>query len=499
MNTNSLLFREPRDWPKQAVPNARDLICDLNLANIFSAMSRGDRFLYDAAGQLLLAKTPATPGDILYRQSILRDALENREAVRSMYRVLSARIVQYHDCYKKSQPAFSSFVTVSARIKDAVELFRILICAAVEINAVIDQQGAPFASEGMRDFIGAFRRFFSDAFIKSATAEVDKLRSTLDDSCVTYSAGLGLGLKGSGYILRGIGGKKTNGRSSGAKSSFALSSIGIQAQAGALRDAGLLKMVYVLNEANAKMLERFEAARRELGFYTGCVNLYEELEQIGVPTVFPTVPEPGQKALDFEGLSDVSLALEHSINPVGNTLHAGGAGLFVITGANQGGKSTFLRSLGCAQLMMQCGMFVAARSFRANCCSGVLTHFCRSEPGKPDRGMLEDELARMDALIALADRDSLVMLNESFSSAHEREACAIAGEVVGALHGRGVRTLYVTHLYDFTAGLAEQKPDGVMFLAAQRNADGTRPYTIAESLPERSSFGMDIYNEVFGE
>jgi DNA mismatch repair ATPase MutS len=49
--------------------------------------------------------------------------------------------------------------------------------------------------------------------------------------------------------------------------------------------------------------------------------------------------------------------------------------LVIITGANSGGKSTFLRSLGLAQLMMQCGMFVTAASFRASACRGPTADF----------------------------------------------------------------------------------------------------------------------------
>ena len=75
------------------------------------------------------------------------------------------------------------------------------------------------------------------------------------------------------------------------------------------------------------------------------------------------------------GLYDVCLTLKLEHRVVGNDADGEGKELFMITGANQGGKSTFLRSVGLSQLMMQCGMFVQARSYCANLCAALFTHY----------------------------------------------------------------------------------------------------------------------------
>ncbi|MER8376745.1 hypothetical protein NKH19_22355 [Mesorhizobium sp. M1338] len=64
--------------------------------------------------------------------------------------------------------------------------------------------------------------------------------------------------------------------------------------------------------------------------------------------------------------------------------------MVVITGANQGGKSTFLRGVGLAQLMMQCGMFVPA-AFCGSVCDGVFTHYKRGEDATMKSGKLDEE------------------------------------------------------------------------------------------------------------
>jgi DNA mismatch repair ATPase MutS len=78
--------------------------------------------------------------------------------------------------------------------------------------------------------------------------------------------------------------------------------------------------------------------------------------------------------LTAQGIYDVCLTLHLEDGVVGNEINADTKSLVMITGANQGGKSTMLRSLSLAQLMMQSGMFVGAQTFRANVSAGVFTH-----------------------------------------------------------------------------------------------------------------------------
>ena len=78
---------------------------------------------------------------------------------------------------------------------------------------------------------------------------------------------------------------------------------------------------------------------------------------------FPIPVAAGERRHSFIGLYDPCLALSQEQRVVSNDVNADQKDLVIITGANQGGKSTFLRSIGVSQLMMQCGMFVPAESF----------------------------------------------------------------------------------------------------------------------------------------
>jgi DNA mismatch repair ATPase MutS len=238
--------------------------------------------------------------------------------------------------------------------------------------------------------------------------------------------------------------------------------------------------------------------RAEVAFYIGCLNLHARLQQMGEPACLPIPAGAGERKLSFSGLYDVSLALSMGQRVVGNDLRADDKGLVVITGANTGGKSTFLRSVGLAQLMMQAGMFVAAESFSVEVGDGIFTHYKREEDAAMESGKWDEELSRMSEIVDRLGSNSIVLFNESFASTNEREGSEIARQIVTALLEKQVRIFFVTHLYHFAHGVFEQKSPGATFLRAERLPDGTRPFKLIQGEPLQTSYGEDLYKSIFG-
>jgi DNA mismatch repair ATPase MutS len=182
---------------------------------------------------------------------------------------------------------------------------------------------------------------------------------------------------------------------------------------------------------------------------------------------------------------------------VGNNVAGDHKVLVMITGANRGGKSTLLRSIGLAQLMMQCGMFVAAESFHANVCHSIFTHFKREEDSGMGSGKLDEELKRMSAIVDKISPYSVALFNESFSSTNEREGSEIARQIVRALLETQVKVLYVTHMFDLAEGFYLAKMSVALFLRAERRADGERTFRLVAGEPLPTSYGEDLYRLVF--
>ena len=175
-----------------------------------------------------------------------------------------------------------------------------------------------------------------------------------------------------------------------------------------------------------------------------------------------------------------------------------GKSLVIIMGANSGGKSTFLRSVGQAQLMTQCGMFVTAGSLRASVCRQVFTHCIREEDPDMVSGRLDEELTRMSVIADRIGPRCLILFNESFAATNEREGSEIGRQVVRALLEAGIRVFFVTHQFDFADSFHRERPGSMLFLRAPRQPDGRRTYQLAVADPLPTSYGEDIYRRIGG-
>ena len=212
---------------------------------------------------------------------------------------------------------------------------------------------------------------------------------------------------------------------------------------------------------------------------------------------FPSPVTSGERRCSFNALYDVCLALSAKKETVSNCLCADDKDLVLITGANQGGKSTFLRSVGVSQLMMQCGMFVPAESFCSEVCQGLFTYYKREEDATMKSGKFDEELRRMSSIVQNLKPNCLLLFSESFAATNDREGSEIARQIVCALLERRIKVFFVTHLYEFAHGLYGKKMKNAIFLRAERQSDGTRTFKLIEGEPLQTSYGEDLYHKIF--
>lgn len=492
-----LMYRDRDFDPQQQLPvNEQALTQDLELDTLFQVMAQGDDFLYTMARQAVLTSLHDLEA-IRYRQDILRDCLRNAAVVREIYQIPIESIRNKKTSYLGIFSRYPAGI-----LSSAVGMLEMFVALLRKLRRIAYEHADQFESEGFRSFFAMIAQELDDDYF----AEVEKhLKVLRFRDGVLLSAQLGQGNEGVNYVLRRPHPKQGNWLRQilAPKGPVYTFSIHPRDDHGAralseLRDRGINLVANAAAQSADHIDSFFTMLRIELAFYIGCLNLYEQLAQLGEPISFPLPVDASEHRHSFTGLYDVCLALTMNRRVVGNDVNADGKTLVVITGANQGGKSTFLRSIGLAQLMMQCGMFVPAESFCASLCERLFTHYKREEDTAMKSGKLDEELSRMSAIVDQLVPDSMVLFNESFAATNEREGSEIARQIVSALVDKRIKVFFVTHLYAFAHGIYERKMEQAMFLRAERQADGGRTFKLFEAEPLQTSYGEDLYREVFG-
>lgn len=493
-----LMYRE-RDFDlEQKLPgNEEALTQDLGLNTLFGAIARGDEFLFQIAKQGILSASEADLETIGYRQAVLQDSLLNHAILQAVYEIA----VEAIEVRKTEWLGFFARYP-GGILHSGVRLLQLLVGSLEKLRRIADEHADEFASEGFTAFFAMLRSELSDQYLGIVRNHLKELEFRHG---VLISAELGKGNEGINYVLR----KSAKAPLTWMERIFAQKPEGYtfriadRDEAGAralseLRDRGINLVANAVAQSADHIASFFVMLRTEVAFYLGAVNLHRQLEKYGLPICFPA-PEPtGARRHACVGLSDICLALQIEGSVVGNDLNADGKNLVIITGANQGGKSTFLRGVGVAQLMMQAGLFVAAESFTADICTGVFTHYKREEDAGMESGKFDEELSRMSDTVDALTPDSMLLFNESFAATNEREGSEIASQIVHALLETRVKVFFVTHLYEFAHGFWEEKMDNALFLRAERRADGGRSFKLLPGEPMQTSFGADLYAEIFG-
>ena len=496
MKAHLLYAQHDFDFDGELPPNSQDLIQDLGLSTLFESMAQGDKFILDVSKRVMLTSLTDSE-EITYRQHILADCIAYPEMARRLYEITVTSVRAKKGLWGHRSSHFPSSI-----LSGAVRELEMFVGLLKQLRVLADGFVGQVHSDGFVTLFRSLQTDLDDEYFTTIDRHLKRLR--FQDG-VLMSAELYKDNSGTNYILRSpldikLGWKERIGIGPRSSYTFAIPSRD-EAGANALSDLvnrGLNTVANATAQSADHIESYFSMLRSELGFYIGCLNLKEQLQEMNQPTCFPVPIAWNNVELTFTELRDASLALRAQGPIVGNDIDAAGNMLILITGANSGGKSTFLRSVGLAQLMMQCGMFVTAESYRANVSTGIFTHFIREEDASMRSGRLDEELLRMSTITDQLTSHSIVFFNESFAATNEREGSEIARQIVRALLDAHVKVLFVTHQFDFAESFCNRQNGNVaLFLRAERDADGHRNFKLVKREPLPTSYGEDLYNKVF--
>ena len=231
---------------------------------------------------------------------------------------------------------------------------------------------------------------------------------------------------------------------------------------------------------------------REIQFYVSYLDYIAPIRRSGSPFCYPRVIH-ASKELHSRGGYDIVLAsklAQEGAAPVPNDFRLEGAErILVVTGPNQGGKTTFARAFGQLHYLARLGLPVPGSEARLLLCDRILTHFDKEERVEAGRGRLLEDLVRMRGILDEATGESVILLNEIFTSTALKDAIYLGEQVIRRIIELDAPCVCVTFI-DELAKLSEKTVS--MMSTVEPDRPAVRTYKILRKPPDGLAYALSI-------
>jgi DNA mismatch repair protein MutS len=492
MTFHSILFARIEDTRETS--EAPDFFVDLHLDQIIDAITEGKQeynlkpFFY----------TPLNEIDaITYRHEVMRD-LEN------------AALFEHIQLFAKRMRAMRKYLAQADKLHytfqkerwflDAVELYCNAITSLLDDLSLADLQSRGFLA--FRDYVADYSH--SERFMR-LVAETNQLKADL--SAIKYC----LRIKGSGITVRAYEGEIDY--------SAEVAETFEKFRQGAAKDykvkfpdwpemnhveAQILGLVAKLNpevfshlddyctKNKSYLDETLATFDREIQFYLAYLEYCARIKQAGLPFCYPHIFTTCKEIYVYEAF-DVALAykLTHENSPVvcNDFSLQGKERILVVSGPNQGGKTTFARTFGQIHYLASLGCPVAGREASLFLYDRLFTHFEKEEDITNLRGKLQDDLVRIHAILEQATSNSIIILNEIFTSTTVNDALFLSKKILEAILQLDALCVCVTFI-DELASLSEKTVSMVSTVVPENPA--VRTYKIIRKPADGLAYALAI-------
>jgi len=486
---------------------APDFFSDLNLDQIVDAITAGrDEYNLKPVFYSPLRDT----GTIVYRQSVMRD-LEDNELIEKikLYTQRMRSIIQSLDSLKNIGYKYFE----EGLFLDAVNDY----CEAIDLLKD-DLINANLSSSGLlsfREYVSGYTG--SDGF-KTLRAQAAELKKDLSEIryCMT--------VKSNCIKVRKYEGEPDY--SADVLKTFE------KFKSGAVKDYRIkLRSTYEINHVMSGVLdllarlypgvfsrlssfcaknkvfidETINNFYREIQFYVSCLDYINDLKCAGLKFCYPEISSSSKEIYSYEGF-DLALAYNltrENCAVVCNDFYLKGKErVIVVSGPNQGGKTTFARAFGQAHYLASLGCPVPGREARLYLFDRIFTHFERVEDLSNLRGKLQDDIVRFRGILNEATPQSIIIMNETFNSATLNDAVFLSKKIMAdilRLDSLCVCVTFIVEIADMSektvsmvSTVVPENPATRTFKIIRKKADGL---AYAHSIAEKYRLTFDRIKE----
>ena len=270
-------------------------------------------------------------------------------------------------------------------------------------------------------------------------------------------------------------------------------------------DTVLNRMLDVMAKSLRRTLDKYsEMALSEVAdvipefiYYIRFIDFLSKIESKGFKLTKPKAVPKGDVNMQAKGFYNFKLAM-NLLTPkdlvVNDLDFDNDHTIYILTGANRGGKTTATQGIGLLYALAQGGVYVPADSFVFAPADCIYTHFPADEDQTMDLGRLGEECIRFKEIFENAKDTSLILMNETFSTTSFEEGYYIACDSIKALLTKGARTIYNTHMHKLGLDAEEFSKDFKQKAASLivKSDGGKRSFKLAIAPPEGSSYAADI-------
>lgn len=494
MAFHSILFERPEDSAEKEAPTAPVFFADLNLDHIVDAITAG-REEYNLKP---LFYAPLNDiGTIEYRHEVMRD-LENEvlyghvQSFAQKMRTMRQHLAQAEKLYYRYQK--------ERWFLEAVEVYCTAVADLLDGLSHVELRSHAFLA--FREYLADYVR--SDRFV-SLVAETRKIKAEL--SSVRYC----LRIKDDAITVRKY--ESEVDYSAEVEATFE------KFKQGAVKDYRIKFRTWPeMNHVEARILdlvarlypdifsdldnycatnegyfdEKIRAFDREVQFYVAYLEFIGRLKRVGLKFCYPQISDGDKEVYDFEGFD---LALANRLVAEGSSVVCndfflkGKERIFIVSGPNQGGKTTFARTFGQLHYLASLGCPVPGSKARLFLFDNLFTHFEKEEDITNLRGKLQDDLIRMHEILERATSSSIIIINEIFTSTTLSDAVFLSQKVLEKIIALDALCVCVTFI-DELASLSEKTVSVVSTVVPENPA--LRTYKIVRKPADGLAYAISI-------